>query len=60
MTTKIEGKYRRIDRRCPCGGNAQVCGFIKNGKEKRRWICDKCGTKWNKGQIQKFEKVIVK
>ena len=60
MTQKIDGKYRRIDRRCSCGGLTQVCGVIRGGKEKRRWVCDTCKTEWNKGQVKDFEKVLIK
>lgn len=60
MTIKTDGKYRRIDRRCTCGGQAQVMGVIHGGSEKRRWICDKCNKEWNKGQVKEWEKILVK
>ena len=60
MTTKANGKYRRIDRKCPCGGFATVCDVIRNGSEKRKWVCNKCDKEWNKGEVKKWEKILVK
>ena len=57
--TTASRKYRRIDRACPCGGQAQVVGLITGGRERRRWWCEKCGTYYNKEEARKFEKIFV-
>lgn len=57
--TSSPRKYRRIDRKCPGGGQAYVVGLIIGGRKRRNWYCEKCNTYYDKGEARKFDKIFV-